>query len=327
MAAPPHVSTRPPTARPRQPRPALRRLSALSRKRWTPYLLLLPALAFELLIHVIPMIVGIWMSLVELTQFYLRNWAAAPWTGLGNYRVALDFDLPLGRELLASFGVTILFAALVVGLSFGLGMTASIVLQRAVRGRALLRTLFLVPYALPVFAGVVTWKFMFQRDTGMVNDFLMSIGLVDVPQFWLEGWLGFSSLVVVAVWQQWPFAFLMTMAGMQSIPDELYQAASIDGASIWQQIRQITLGIMRPMNSVLVLLLFLWTTREFTTPFVLFGDVPPREANLLVLTIYSSSFQQWNFGLGSAMSVLLMIFLIIVAGLWALWNRRVSRDA
>jgi len=96
---------------------------------------------------------------------------------------------------------------------------------------------------------------------------------------------------------------------------------------VWQQIRYITLGMMRPINAVLLLLLFLWTFREFNTPFVLFGSVPPDSANLLTVNIYSSSFIQWNFGLGSAMSVLLMLFLIVVAGLWALWNRKVNRDA
>jgi multiple sugar transport system permease protein len=119
----------------------------------------------------------------------------------------------------------------------------------------------------------------------------------------------------------------MIMAGMQAIPEDLYQAAAIDGASIWQQIRYITLGMMKPINMVLLLLLFLWTFREFNTPFVLFGAAPSPSANLLVMTIYQSSFIQWNFGLGSAMSVLLMLFLILVAALWALWNRRVQRNA
>ncbi len=85
--------------------------------------------------------------------------------------------------------------------------------------------------------------------------------------------------------------------------------------------------MMRPINSVLLLLLFLWTFREFNTPFVLFGARPADSANLLVVNIYQSSFIQWNFGLGAAMSVLLMLFLILVAALWAVWNRKVQRDA
>lgn len=295
---------------------------------WTPYLLILPAIIFELLVHVVPMLVGIWMSFIQLTQFYVTNWAEAPFIGFGNFAVALDLDNTLSQQLFQSFGVTLGFTLLVVGISFFFGMCASLVLQRSFRGRGFLRTLFLVPYAIPAYAGIIVWKFMLQRDNGLVNELIVNnLHLTDSAPFWLIGDNAFVSLVIVAIWQQWPFAFLMTMAGMQSIPEDLYQAAEIDGASVWQQIRYITLGMMRPINAVLLLLLFLWTFREFNTPFVLFGSVPPDSANLLTVNIYSSSFIQWNFGLGSAMSVLLMLFLIVVAGLWALWNRKVNRNA
>jgi len=294
----------------------------------TPYLLIIPAILFELLIHVVPMVVGVWMSFIQLTQFYITNWLEAPFIGFDNFKVALDFTNPLGQQLAESFGLTFAFTVLTVGVSWLFGMSASIVLHRSFRGRGLLRTLFLIPYAIPAYAGIITWKFIFQRDTGLLNEFLVNVLHVtgDAP-FWLIGDNAFWSLVIVAVWQQWPFAFLMIMAGMQSIPEELFEAAAIDGANDWQQIRYVTLGLMKPVNAVLLLLLFLWTFREFNTPFVLFGARPPDSANLLVVTIYQSSFIQWNFGLGAAMSVLLMLFLILVAALWALWNRRVRRDA
>jgi multiple sugar transport system permease protein len=296
--------------------------------RATPYLLIAPAIVFELLVHVIPMFVGIWMSFVQLTQYFLTNWLSAPFVGFGNFKVALDFSNPLGQQLARSFGITLGFTILTVGASFFFGLAASVMLQRKFRGRGVLRTLFLVPYALPAYAGIITWKFIFQRDNGLLNELVVNnLHLTSSAPFWLLGGNAFVSVLIVSIWQQWPFAFLMTMAGMQGIPEELYQAASIDGASIWQQIRHITLGMMKPLNAVLLLLLFLWTFREFNTPFVLFGSNPPDTADLLVVHIYSSSFIQWNFGLGSAMSVLLMLFLIIIAGLWALWNRRINRNA
>jgi multiple sugar transport system permease protein len=310
------------------PKKKNKKKSWLTWNRWTPYLLILPAIVLELLIHVVPMVVGFWMSFIQLTQFYITNWAAAPFAGWGNYEVALDFNSSQGEQLLSSFGVTLAFTILVVGISWVFGMSASIVLQRSFRGRGILRTLFLVPYALPAYAGIITWKFIFQRDNGLLNELIVNdLHLTSDPPFWLIGGNAFIALVVVAIWQQWPFAFLMTMAGMQSIPEDLYQAASIDGASIWQQIRHITLGMMKPINMVLILLLFLWTFRDFNTAFVLFGAVPPDSANLLTVNIYSNSFINWNFGLGSAMSVLLMAFLVLVAGAWALINRRVNRDA
>ncbi|HEX3925847.1 MAG TPA: sugar ABC transporter permease [Streptosporangiaceae bacterium] len=298
------------------------------RPRLTPYLLVLPAVVFELLVHVIPMAAGIWMSFVKLTEFFVTDWLAAPFAGLHNYSVALDFHGPLASEYLTSFGYTLAFTVLVVGLSFGFGLLVALVLQRGFRGRGTLRTLFLVPYALPAYVSIITWKFIFQRDNGLFNQVLSDLHLIGSPRpFWLLGGHAFFVLVLVAFWQQWPFAFLMTMAGMQSIPEDLYQAAAIDGAGTWQQARHVTLGLLKPINSVLVLLLFLWTFREFNTPYVLFGAAPPVPADLLVVHIYSTSFVQLNFGLGSAMSVLLMLFLILCAALWAGWNRRVSRDA
>jgi multiple sugar transport system permease protein len=318
----------PPLARAHSGRTGDRLRDRFPWRRVTPYLLIFPAIVFELLIHVIPMIVGTWMSFIELTQFYLANWREAPSAGLANYDTALNFSNPLGRQLANSFLVTLAFTVLVIGFSYLLGLAAAVVLHRRFRGRGLLRTAFLIPYALPAYAGIITWKFIFQRDTGLANELVVrTLHLTNDAPFWLLGTNAFWVLVLVSIWHQWPFAFLMLMAGMQSIPDELYQSAAIDGASDWQQIRHITLGLMKSVSMVLVLLLFLWTFREFNTPFVLFGAAPPDQANLLVMNIYQSSFVQWNFGLGSAMSVLLMFFLILFSGVWALLNRRVNRDA
>lgn len=143
--------------------------------------------------------------------------------------------------------------------------------------RGFLRALFLVPYALPVYAAVITWAFMFQRDNGLVNHVLHDqLGITDQPSFWLIGDNSIYALIVVSVWKGWPFAFLMLMAALQNIPRELYEAAAIDGAGVRQQIRRITMPSLRPVNQVLVLVLFLWTFNDFNTPYVLFGKAAPR---------------------------------------------------
>ena len=301
------------------------------RSRWkgsTPYLLVLPAILLELLIHIIPMLVGIWMSFIRLTQFFIANWSEAPFAGLGNYKIAMNFSHPIGQALLHAFTVSCLYTLIVVGLAWLFGMSAATVLQNGFRGRGGLRTIFLIPYSLPIYAGVITWSFMLQRDNGLVNHVLMSnLHLLDNPPFWLIGNNAFISMAVVALWRSWPFAFLMIMAGMQSIPDEVYQAAAVDGASVWQQVRYITLGMLRPVNVVLILMLFLWTFNDFNTPFVLFGATPPASADLISIHIYDNSFVNWNFGLGAAMSVLLLLFLLVVTGAYLLITNRRSRRA
>ncbi|TXS33381.1 carbohydrate ABC transporter permease [Streptomyces sp. gb1(2016)] len=293
-----------------------------------PYLLLLPAVLLELLIHLIPMIVGIVMSFRQLTQFFINNWSAAPWTGLDNYRLAVDFDAPIGEALFHSFFVTCVFTFFAVGLAWLLGVAAAVMLQENFRGRGVLRTIFLVPYALPVYAAVITWAFMFQRDNGLVNHVLHDqLGLTDQPSFWLIGDNSIYALIIVSVWKGWPFAFLMLMAALQNIPRELYEAASIDGAGIWQQIRKITLPSLRPVNQVLVLVLFLWTFNDFNTPYVLFGKSAPANADLISIHIYQSSFVTWNFGTGSAMSVLLLLFLLVVTAVYLFFTSRGRKGA
>ncbi|MFJ4283164.1 carbohydrate ABC transporter permease [Streptomyces massasporeus] len=293
-----------------------------------PYLLLLPALLLELLVHLVPMVIGIVMSFKELTQFYIRDWGAAPWSALDNYKVSVDFDAPVGEALLHSFLVTIAFTVLSVGLCWLIGTAAAVFMQDSFRGRGLLRALFLVPYALPVYAAVITWVFMFQHDNGLVNHVLHDqLGLTDKPSFWLIGDNSFIALLTVSVWKGWPFAFLIVMAGLQNIPGELYEAAALDGAGVWQQIRRITLPSLRPVNQVLVLVLFLWTFNDFNTPFVLFGRTAPEAADLISVHIYQASFVTWNFGTGSAMSVLLLLFLLLVTGGYLALTSRGRRKA
>ncbi|GAB3596765.1 carbohydrate ABC transporter permease [Microbacterium tumbae] len=322
MSANPLTSTRPRGSSPDRPPSRRRRVF-----RATPYLLIGIAVLMELLVHIFPMIAGMLTSLFQLNQYHIREWLEAPFVGLENFRVALDFNSSIGAGMLHSFGITILYAVLVVGISWAFGFAAAVALQNAFKGRGLLRTVFLIPYAMPVFAGVIVWSFMFQRDSGLVNHLLVDVlHVYDDPQFWLLGDKAFGAMVVVDVWRTWPFAFLTLMAGMQSIPDELYEASALDGADQWKQMRHITLRMLRPVNTVLILMLFLWSFNDFNTPFVLFGPTPPESADLITIHIYGASFSNWNFGLGSAMSVLMLIFLLIVTAVWFAWNRRGERD-
>lgn len=294
-----------------------------------PYLLIIPAILLELLIHLVPMVIGIGMSFLKLTQFFLRNWSAAPSAGLSNYQVAVDFDSAVGSSLLHSFLITIVFTVLTVALSWFLGTMGAVLMQGAFRGRGLLRALFLVPYALPVYAGVITWSFMLQRDSGLVNHILVQLHLADDSDrpFWLIGDNSFISLIVVCVWRTWPFAFLVLMAGLQNISGDLYEASAIDGAGWWRQLRSITLPLLRPVNQVVVLVLFLWTFNDFNTPYVLFGKSAPEQADLISIHIYQSSFVTWNFGSGSAMSVLLLLFLLVVTTVYLVATSRRRSDA
>ncbi len=285
-----------------------------------PYLLVLPALCFELLVHLIPMVVGALISFFELNEIYFRNWLRAPFVGLENFRIALNPGNPIGAGLLHSLAVTVAFAALVIGISWLLGMAGALAVNSTVKLRGFLQALFLVPFALPIYVAVINWQFMLQRN-GAFNALLGALHITEKNQFWLFGGNAFWSMVMAATWRLWPFAFLILLAGLQSIPPELYQAASVDGASAWRRLRSITLPMLRPVNSVLLLVLFLWTFNDFNVPYVLFGTAAPPSADVLALHIYVNSFVNFDFGLGAAMSVLLLVFLLVMC----VWYARAMR--
>lgn len=281
------------------------------RERWLPYLLLLPAVVLELVVHVGPILLGLWTSFVRLTQLDIRDWTGAPFVGWDNYRAGLDPAGPIGAALWETFLRTVVFTVLVVCLSWAIGMLAAYLLNTDVRGRAALRTLFLVPFAVPTFVTVIGWSFMLDRDNGAVNHVLVDqLGWLDEPPFWLIGDNAFWVMVVVAVWRLWPFAFLILLAALQNVPHEVYESGALDGASRWRQFRSITLPIIRPVNAVVILVMGLWSFNEFTVPYVLFGRHPPESATLLAGLIYEHSFVNFNMGLGSAMNALVLLFLL-----------------
>ncbi|MGH3321730.1 MAG: carbohydrate ABC transporter permease [Streptosporangiaceae bacterium] len=281
-------------------------------RRVLPYLLILPAVCFELLVHIVPMVAGVVMSFFRLTVFSIHHWQSAPFAGLGNFETGVDPYGAIGQALWHSFGVTIAYTAVVVGGSWFIGIFAATLLNAEFRGRGWLRALFLVPYALPLYVGVIVWRFMFQKDTGAINTILVNnLHILDGKPFWLLGGNAFWAMAVTSIWRWWPFAFLILLAALQNIPGQLYEAAAIDGASAWQRFRRITLPQLRSVNFVLLLVLFLWNFNDFNVPFVLFGGTPPDSANVLSLFIYVNAFDNWNFGLGSAMSVMMLAFLLV----------------
>ncbi|GIH15843.1 carbohydrate ABC transporter permease [Rugosimonospora africana] len=279
-----------------------------------PFLLVAPAVFFELLVHIVPMVAGVVMAFYHLTVYTIRNWSNAPFAGLANFRVSVDISGPVGRGLLDSFLVTVPYTLLVLAFSWVIATAAAVFLSVEFKGRSLLRSLFLLPYALPAFVGIMTWTFMFQKDSGAINHLLVDdLHVLHSGPFWLIGSHAFWAMVVTSVWKTWPFAFIMLLAAVQGVPDELYEAAVMDGAGMVRQFWSITLPQIRQTNLIVVLIVGIGTFNDFNTPFVMFGSAPPKSAEPISMYIYSNAFGQWNFGLGSAMSVLLLVFLAIIS--------------
>jgi multiple sugar transport system permease protein len=305
------------------------RNSRRTRKHSLGLLFIGPAVLVELLVHIVPMLGGVATSFLGLTQYSIRDWTTAPFVGLKNYLLAVDPSQPIGLAFLTSIGVTFVLTVVVIAIAWTFAMGAALLVEdKFLKRKAALRVFFMLPFIVPAYVSAVAWRFMLQRD-GVVNNLLVdTLHILPDKPFWLIGDLTPVSYVVTLVWTIWPFVFLYLVAGLKTIPAERYEAAAMDGANAWQRFLHVTLPGLRSVNSILILLLFLWTFNNFTTAFTLFGSAPPQGVDVLSVHVFRISFSTLNYGLGAAMSVIaLLVLLAVTLVYWRALDLGRSQDA
>jgi multiple sugar transport system permease protein len=282
-----------------------------------PLWLMVPGAVLLALVVGIPFLLAAWMGFLDLDQYSLRDWVHAPWSGLANFVEAVtSSSMPHSLWLSVSFALlTTVFAA-------PIGIVAALTVNGRMRGRGIVRSLYLVPYVIPQFVTGSLWRVLLHPD-GATNHLLHALG-INANNHWLIGPVSFWTLVAVDVWASWAFIYLMTLAGLQTISSELYEAADVDGVSWWQKIRYVVLPQLRGPLSLALLLSTLHHFNNFTLPFVLFGSPAPEAVNVLPINIYQTSFQVFRFGLGAAMSVIALVILAVPA---VIYLRSVRLDA
>ena len=288
--------------------------SGMFRKRGgsrRPLWLLGPGLALLLIIIGIPFLIAFYISFLNLDQYSLRSWLQAPWAGLSNYVAAFSHGNVVGTSMLVSLGVSLGFSVFTTLLITPIGILAALTVNTPYRGRAFVRALYLIPYVIPTFVTALIWRLMFLNGTGLVDRFLAAIHLANINTYWLLGSNSFWAMVITDTWASWPFIYLLTLAGLQSLPTEIYDSAAVDGANFRQKMMHIILPHLRHTLALAVLLSTLNHFNNFTLPFVMFGTPPPVQADVLPLNIYVSSFQLFNFGSGAAMSILTLVIVLI----------------
>jgi multiple sugar transport system permease protein len=278
--------------------------------------MLLPGTILMALVILVPLVIGFILSLLNLNAYTLRTWLSAPFVGLRNYADALA-----GSGLIHSIGISVAFALLVTAISLPLGVAAALATQNAFRGRALVRSLFLIPYVLPQFVTGTVWRTILQPD-GIANHALKLIG-VD-GGLWLNGPKAFGALVFVGIWMSWPFIYLLTLAGLQAVENEVHEAAALDGALWWAKLRYVILPYLRGPVSLAIIIGILHAINDFTLPFVLFGVPTPANVQVLPVLTYIESFQSFRFGLSAAMAI---VSLVIVAIPLFVYLRAVRLDS
>jgi multiple sugar transport system permease protein len=309
---------------PRSWRPRLRRgRGTVSRNRLA-YRLILPALLFMLVVHVLPMLGGFVISFKNLNTFTFARLFNAPWNGLHNYRAILfDSANPLHDGFVDALRNTVIYTSTVVAGTLIGGFAIAMLLNRPMRGVKVARTLMLTPWIVPSFVVASLWQFMWQSDNGIVNKILVDYThILGHRPVWLIGDNAIWAIVIPSIWRGLPFAMLIFLAGLQAVPHELHEAAALDGAGAWQRFTRITLPLMRPLIAIQLLFNVIYATYQYAIPVVMMGTNPGPKADLLMTLIVRQSFSNNLFGFGSAASTLLMLAMLGWVGLWYIAFRR-----
>ena len=267
----------------------------------TAWAMLAPALVVLGLIQAYPILRTFWLSFHEMNL--KRPQTGFPWIGLENYAKILS-DSRAGEDIM----FTLKFTIATVALELVIGFAAALIMNRAFKGRGLVRAAILVPWAIPTSVSAMMWKFIYNDQYGMFNDILYRLGIIDGYKAWLSTKSGsFMAMVITDVWKTAPYMALLLLAGLQVIDEGLYEAAKIDGANVFQRFFKITLPIVKP--SLLVALLFrtLDAFRVFDLVSVLTGGANGTES--IAMYAYKQLMTFLNFGYGSALAIL--IFLIV----------------
>ena len=278
--------------------------------------LTLPALAAIAVVAVFPIVWTVWESL----HFHdLRMpWLGRPLVGIANYAEAVS-----SVRFWRAMAHTAVFTAATVTLELAGGLLLALIVDRISRGRDLVRTAVLLPWAIPTVVVALVWRFLFESPAGIVNDILLRLG-VSPPTWFADATAAWVPLMLADVWKMTPFVAVLLLAGLQNIDRSLYEAARIDGAGWGRQLTDITLPLVRPALFVAFIFRTLDAFRVFDVIYVMTGGGPGTATEPIALLTFSSLLQNLRFGFGAALSVIVFAvsFMFAVACI-----RLLGRDA
>ena len=280
-----------------------------------------PAVLLVAGIYLYPAVTTVVLSLAE---FDLVRLSIRRFVGLKHY-----LELLASPGFLQVVGRTVYFGLVIVALTTILAFLISLLLNEEFLGRTVLRVVVLLPWAVPPVVAGVLWGQMFHAEIGFINALLFRLGLIDSYQVWLgDPTVALHVIVLVEVWRALPFMILFFLAGLQSLPAHVFEAAAIDGASVWQRLRHILLPLIAPVAIPLMVIQFVWAMKAFDTIFVLTRGGPGRSTTTLNYFVYQEGFQFFDLGRASAAAyVLLLITLAVIGALlllrWQLGRRGV----
>jgi multiple sugar transport system permease protein len=284
-------------------------LARPSRRHWLGYLLLAPAVLLIGFIIVYPLFVSLDLSFQNVGIPRLGQ-ARRPFT-TDNYQ-----RLFASEDFWRACWVTLKLIVIVTSACFVLGLGTALLVNNRFKGRSIARLLVALPWAVPEVIAVVIFAWVFDSSFGLMNWLLIQLGITSSMVNWFsEPAAAFALVCVVMIWKGYPFVSIMMLAGLQSIPEDFYHAARVDGASAWQRLWNITIPCLMPVLGVTLVLVMLWVFRDFSIIYVLTGGGPLKATQTLSIMTYEQAFGFFKMGYASAIGIVTLIICVIAGRL------------
>jgi len=290
----------------------LRRFGA----RALPHAFILPPIAYLCLFMFWPLARQMWMS---LTDAKLATPNEGQFVGLANYARLVETP-----AFYASLKVTLVYATSAVVLGVTLGVISAFAINRPFRGRAVVRAVLLFGWAVPNVAAALIWLWMFNERSGVLNQILTGVGLSRLRWLTSIDW-AMPSILMVTIWQVAPFVMLVVLAALQSVPDEVREAARVDGADPLNVFRAVTWPHILPAVQLAGLLVAVWSIRRFDIIYLLTGGGPLGSTSTLVVRIRQTAFEAHELGMASAYGAVGLVLALLIAAIHQLVDRRRAR--
>lgn len=284
-------------------------ISKKVKSNYLPYLLLAPAVLLAFFVYIYPLFNALILS---VSEFKLTTSRIPKFNGIKNF-----IDLFRDANFLLAMKNTFSW---VVGsniLHFSLGLGFALLLNQKLIARPLWRGIFVLPWITPIIVAGIVWKWLLNVQWGILNDFLVNIGIIASPINWLgRGPFLIPTIIFINGWKAFGFMCLSFLAGLQSVPNELYEAAVVDGATGWQKFFRITFPLLKPVVVINLLLGIAWTFKDFNVVWVLTKGGPNYDSMVYGTYIYKQAFEFYNFGYASAIGVFGFIIIMIFAWIY-----------
>lgn len=291
--------------------PALSRLLATLSRHRVPYLLLLPSVLYLVSFTIYPILNVFYLSLTDL---HLVKSLVPRFIGLRNYAELLrddpDFRGIFLNTFIWTFGST--------ALQFILGLATSLILNARLPARGFWRGIMLVPWVTPIVVVGIIWRWIYDGSYGLLNYYLSAFGIIDRYIVWLgESHTVWPALLLASLWKGYPYMCLMLLAGLQTIPQDVYEAADVDGASGFRRLWSITLPLLKPVAGIVTLVALVLTWNNFQMIWVITEGGPAYATSVLATYVYTKGFVFFQLGSGSAVAGLSTLVVLVLCVLYA----------